>query len=212
MDDYQFMMTIAVAVIAVFYFIRKAEKKAEEDDEEELQSSSTSSASTDIQTAQVSNRENEKPKAAMDNQDLLKTILTQLNCQYQAGEDDDYWFTYQGEHFNVSYDKDSFWVRIYDMQWFACSLDELENISYMQKAINLCNSRFCCTAYYYVDTDKKTFRVYSKCDFLLNEVFPAPEQYFQAWLTQFFRLKHEIVLQYDKERTQETINKESTKI
>lgn len=90
MDDYQFMMTIAVAVIAVFYFIRKAEKKAEEDDEEELQSSSTSSASNDIQTAQVSNRENETPKAAMDNQDLLKTILTQLNCQYQAGEDDDY--------------------------------------------------------------------------------------------------------------------------
>lgn len=207
MDDYQFLMTIAVAAIAVFYFIHKAEKKAEEDDEEELQSSSTSSASTDIQTSQVSNRENEKPKAAMDNQDLLKTILTQINCQYQAGEDDDYWFTYQGEHFNVSYDKDSFWVRIYDMQWFTCSLDELENISYMQKAINLCNSKFCCTAYYYVDTDKNTFRVYSKCDFLLNEDFPAPVQYFQAWLTQFFRLKHEIALQYDKERTKETINK-----
>lgn len=209
MDDYHFLMTIAVAAIAVFYFIHKAEKKAEEDDEEELQSPSNSSASAsaDTQTAQAGNEENEKPKAALDNQDLLKTILTQLNCQYQVGDDDDYWFTYQGEHFNVSYDKDSFWVRIYDMQWFTCSLDELENICYMQKAINLCNSRFCCTAYYYVDTDKKTFRVYSKCDFLLNEEFPAPVQHFQAWLTQFFRLKHEIALQYDKERTKETINK-----
>ena len=207
MDDYQFLMTIAVAAIAVFYFIHKAEKKAEEDDEDDIQSSSSSLASSDTQIEQAGNEENIKPKAALDNQDLLKTILTQLNCQYQAGEDDDYWFTYQGEHFNVSYDKDSFWVRIYDMQWFTCSLDELENISYMQKAINLCNSRSCCTAYYYVDTDKKTFRVYSKCDFLLNEEFPAPEQYFQEWLTQFFRLKHEIVLQYDNERTKETINK-----
>ena len=90
MDDYQFLMTIAVAAIAVFYFIHKAEKKAEEDDEDDIQSSSSSLASSDTQIEQAGNEENIKPKAALDNQDLLKTILTQLNCQYQAGEDDDY--------------------------------------------------------------------------------------------------------------------------
>jgi len=204
MENYQILLAVIIAVVAVGYFFHKAEQRA---DDEEGKHPATSSVSADAKSFQANNANNEEvsPKTSKNNQTLIKSILTQLNCQYQDGEDDDFWFTFQGENFNVTYDKESSWIRIVDMQWFDCPLEELEKISYMQKAINLCNSRQCCTACYFVDTDKGTFRVYSKCDILISADFPAPEQYFHTWLMQLFRLKHDIVLQYDKERTKETI-------
>lgn len=200
--------TIIVALLVVIIYMINKRKRASDDD---LLSDS------DDETADFGSKGgydvngkdngNEKVLPSMKSGELLKSILKRLNCTYKEGDDDDIWFTYQGEHFALRFSDDSYWVRIYDAQWFECPLDDLEEISYMQKAVNYCNARNCATACYVIDTEEEKFTVFSKCDFLLNSNFPFPDDYFISWLNQLFRLKRDVAMQYDKEKVEGEVKK-----
>ncbi len=134
---------------------------------------------------------------------LVRAILGDLNCKYDETEDGlDLFFVYQGEHFalRTAGDADNPWIRIFDLSWYHSTLDKLEEISCMQKAINTANSHESCMAVYEISKDDNTFFVYSKCDLLISSSFPAPDQYLAAWLAGFFRLKHSVVMEFEKEK------------
>ena len=136
----------------------------------------------------------------MDTPTLVRAILTKLNCQQEENEDGTLVFSYQGETFWVNSRSDTSWIRIVDLSWFNCPLDQLEEVSCVQRAINSANSVQQCTACYIIDKEENQMRVYSKADILIKSVFPYPDQYLQSWLAAFFRLQQEVALQYQKEK------------
>jgi hypothetical protein len=194
----QLIFFLILAALYIFLYIRNDRDKADREMDQLMKADNTQ------ETEAKSMIEN--TNSGKTNPELMKEILTKLNCgQIQVADDEHAWFTYQGEHFCVQSTSENYWVRIYDVQWFDCPLDDLDKISCMQKAINYCNARQACTACYSIDTDKNQFQVYSKCDFLLSYDFPSPETYFEAWLNMLFRLKHEIVLQFDAEKMKQGV-------
>lgn len=129
---------------------------------------------------------------------LIKALLENLNCRYQENDDNTMYFTYQAENFWVTTGQDNSWARIIDMQWFDCPIDDLQQMSYMQKAINTANSTQQCTGVYYIENGK--MNVYSKTDIIITSDIPNVEDYFVAWLTCFFRLKNNVMIEYEKEK------------
>ena len=130
---------------------------------------------------------------------LLRAIIGDLNCKYEEDEQGSIIFMYQGERFIILNTPESMWIRIFDVQWYDCSLDKLEEVSCMQKAINIANKSQPCTAVYAIDKDENKMIVYSKCDLLISSEFPEPDGYLSAWLSNFFNLKREVVLEFEKE-------------
>lgn len=139
----------------------------------------------------------------MDTAAFVQKLLEKLNCKYDSEDDgaqNNTYFVYQGEHFVLSCFRDNAWVRIIDVQWYHCELDNLEEISCMQKAINAANAKQVCSAVYGINYEDNEFGVYSKCDFPIYNQFPSPDQYLASWLSNFFRLKQAVVMQFEKEK------------
>lgn len=138
--------------------------------------------------------------AGMDTPALLKAILKDLNCQYEEDERGNLMFTFQGESFVIFTNSESIWIRIYDLQWYDCSLDKLEEMSCMQKAINIANTTQSCTAVYDINKDDNKMIVYSKCDLVISSDLPMPDKYLAVWLSNFFHLKHTVIIEFEKEK------------
>lgn len=136
----------------------------------------------------------------VDNPTLMKRLLEKLNCQYKENEDGSLFFQYQGEHFWMQSSNDSAWVRVIDLQWYDCSLDQLEEMSCMQKAINSINSGQICSAVYSIDKDENKMEVYSKYDFVMTSAIPSADQLLASVLANFFRLKQAVVTEFEKEK------------
>lgn len=146
------------------------------------------------------NAMNDNEYEGMDVPTLIKALLAKMDCQYDENDDGSLFFTYQGERFWLTSNKESAWIRIIDLQWYDCPLDNLEEISCMQKAINTANSGQSCTAIYVISKEGNKMIVYSKCDLLIFSQFPAPDRYLAAWLACFFRLKQDVVMEFEKEK------------
>lgn len=134
----------------------------------------------------------------MDASFLMRNLLDKLNCEYHENNDGSLYFLYQGERFWLQISKDNAWVRIIDLQWYECSLDDIEEFSCMQKAVNNANSHQSCTAIYAINKEANKMIVYSKCDFTISNKLPSLEQYLAAWLADFFHLKQEVVIEFEK--------------
>lgn len=179
---------------------------AEEDGQDEQRSSDSHENPPTTINIQTKNAMNDNEYEGMDVPTLIKALLAKMNCQYDENDDGSLFFTYQGERFWLTSNKESAWIRIIDLQWYDTTLDKLEEISCMQKAINTANSGQSCTAVYVINKDGNKFIVYSKCDLLISPHFPAPDQYLAAWLACFFRLKQDVVMEFEKEKQKIGLN------
>lgn len=140
----------------------------------------------------------------MDNTDVMRALLKKLNCESQEEADDDgctFMFTYQGEKFWMYASKKTAWVRVADITWYECPLDNLEELSCMQKAINIANSQNTCTALYTIDNDEHVMSVYSKYEFAIYPKFLGIQPYFTVIMGSFFELKHAVAIEFDKEKS-----------
>lgn len=154
----------------------------------------------DMQDKQQSAETNNARYESMDIPDLMKKLLTRLNCQYHEEDDGSISFIYQGEHFSMFTKPDYVWVRITDHRWYDCPLDNIEEFSCMQKAINKANFSSLCTAIYYVSKEENKMAVFSKGDFSISGEYHNIEGYLTTWLSCFFRLKQNVVLEFEKEK------------
>lgn len=134
----------------------------------------------------------------MDTPALMRHLLANLNCQCKENDDGTLYFRFQGESFWLQTQKDSAWVRIVDLPWYDCSLDELEKMSCMQKAINKVNGSQLCTAVYSIEKDEGKMEVYSKYDFGITSQIHDVEQFLTSILTSFFNLKRDVVTEFEK--------------
>lgn len=196
------LITIMVVMAVSYFFWQKWERGHALDDDEpqvvnkkENDKEQTITINVKTKTAMNGNYDE-----TMDVPTLVRTMLGKLNCQYDENDDGSLFFTYQGERFWLTSSKESVWIRIVDVQWYECPLDNLEEMSCMQKAINLVNGKQSCTAVYLIDKEIGKMIVYSKCDLIISPKFPSPDQYLAAWLACFFRLKQDVVIEFEKEK------------
>lgn len=146
---------------------------------------------TEIDNAQYKN---------MDVPELMKVLLAKLNCTYKEEDDGTISFIYQGEHFSMFTKPNYVWVRITDHRWYECSLGDIEEFSCMQKAINKANFSSLCTAIYFISKEENKMIVFSKGDFSISGEYHDVERYLNTWLSCFFRLKQNVVLEFEKEK------------
>lgn len=197
-----FGIIIGITLLLVISRIKESRKGRKDDSENE--SPSTEDCGD---TIKKENQENDQNLAktiskyeGMNNVDLMKAILRDINCQYTETSKGQLIFTYQGENFAIIDSPDSVWIRIIDLQWYTCPLDNIEEMSCMQKAINESNATQTCTALYDIDRDDHKMIVYSKYDMVISLHTDQPDMLLEACLADFFRLKHKIGLEFDKER------------
>lgn len=140
--------------------------------------------------------------------ELVKAILKDSNCTYDESEDKmDLIFSYQGETFLARIpEADNPRIRLFDVNWYNCPLDNLEEMSCMQKAINAANIGQMSTAVYIIDKEQKCMTVYSKADFFIWNNIPQPDNYFRMWLNSMFYLKQDIVVEFEKEKQKIGLN------
>lgn len=154
----------------------------------------------DLQDKQRTKETDNAQYENMDIPDLMKALLTKLNCTYHEEKDGTISFVYQGELFSMFTKPDYVWVRITDHRWYDCSLDDIEEFSCMQKAINKANFSSLCTAIYYTSKEENKMIVFSKGDFSISGEYHDIERYLTTWLSCFFRLKQNVVLEFEKEK------------
>lgn len=201
------LAVVALAVYELVHRYRNGSEYAEDDNSDNETASSSVNEEENFNKGKTMNV-NTKPLnssnkyAGMDTPTLVKAILNDLNCKYEESDDhSDYMFSYQGETFIArAPDKDNPRVRLFDLDWYHCSLNNLEEMSCMQKAINAANTRHMCTAVYNIDNDRKEMSVYSKADFHIWCNIPSPDDYMRMWLGNFFLLKQNIVIDFEKEK------------
>lgn len=192
----------SAAIFAVVKLIRFGDKTSEDDDDVEYSRQTAPESNYTQKTLNVKSRpiNMENKYDGMNTAVLLRAILEDLNCKYEENEDgSDLIFSYQGETFVARAPLvDNPRVRLFDVNWYSCPLDNLEEISCMQKAINEGNTSQMCTAVYYIDNENKCMTVYSKADFLIWSAMPQPDDYMRMWLDNMFYLKQNIAAEFEK--------------
>lgn len=193
---------IVIVVIAVGLIILHLVRINSNEDDESKEKRMIKAVGGTVPTIEVPTEDalDNNEYKGMDTPTLMRAVLKKLNCKCQENDDGTLYFEYQGETFWLSSSKDSSWVRIIDINWYNCSLDNLEEISCMQKAINSANVEQSCTAVYSIDKENNKMIVYSKADLLISTRLPGPDEYLYAWLTQFFHLKQKVVIEFEKEK------------
>lgn len=195
-----FLITTCIAIIAGYgirLFIKKLRPESDDETVEDTTEPETAEQPSELATTQLPAQASVNEYEGMDVPTLMRTILRQMNCQYQEDEKGGIQFNYQNENFLMLID--SCWVRVYDLQWWDCPLDDLDAVTCMRKSINEVNARQACTAIFYFDNEARRMRVYSQCNFIIRADFPHPLDYFAAWLDCLFKLKQALVIEFNKE-------------
>ena len=137
--------------------------------------------------------------------DLFLKVLTSIGCQYQLGEGDDnrIFFAYQGEHFFADTTNDIMYVHLWDTHWAHVELYDIDEVSWLRKAINTSNLNTAVTTVFTIDEDGKNMDVHSKSTIPFIPSMPNLEAYLKVELNEFFRSHQMVGTEMHKLREQE---------
>ena len=141
--------------------------------------------------------------------ELCKALLRDLNCKVVEDEEDKerMEFNFQGETFCLIATDDCLFATVYDFSWGSITLDDIDELSRLRKAINNVNFRFggLCVAYT-IDTERNHMAVHTKRQFLVTPEIPNILDYMTAMLTGFFEVQRALTHELDRLRQEK--NKE----
>ena len=174
------IISTIVIVACTYFFTRRKAKPTEQEPDVSTQPE----ASADIQ-------QEEKQAGPPRTKDLCIELLKQLNCKAAVAEEDEnrLCFQYQGEHFIIDATNESFFIDIWDPRWYIVSLDDLEQMSNVRKAINTINNYSGTTIVYCIEEEEQKFVLHSKCHCILPKELPCVKEYLSALLNDFFTVK-----------------------
>lgn len=121
---------------------------------------------------------------------LLMVALRKLNLQYEFDDDQNFIVVYQGERFRIVADNESIWIQIQDCWWYRESLDDIDNLALLHRAVNECNIRDVNKIVYTYDNIEKEVGLHILRDLLWMPQIPTPEQYLQTTFDTMFRSHH----------------------
>ena len=110
------------------------------------------------------------------------TIIRNMGIQYKLLDDGRCIFTYQGDHLYIDYSDDPRFFRIVDLRWFGVPADDIDKVSLVQKAINICNTGATCKLVYNIDKEENSLDVSSMRDMFLPTDMKEAEEYMRITL------------------------------
>ena len=174
------IISTIVIIACTYFFTRRKVKPIEQ----ETDGSTQPEVSADIQ-------QEEKQEEPPHTKDLCIELLKQLNCEVFVSEEEENRldFKYQGEIFVIYATNESFFIDIWDPRWYIVSLDDLEQMSNVRKAINTINNYSGTTIVYCIEEEEQKFVLHSKCHCILPKELPCVKEYLSALLNDFFTVK-----------------------
>lgn len=145
----------------------------------------------------------EKTKGA---RDLFLETLTKIGCQYEFGEeedDDQIYFSYQGEHFFADAKNENWYVNIHDMFWYDVELYDINDFARLKKVINDSNQVNSVMTFYTIDEVGKKIDVHCRSIILFVSQIPNMEEYLRLELNEFFRPHRFVINEMEKLREKE---------
>ena len=120
----------------------------------------------------------------------LMVALRKQNLQYEFDDDQNFIVLYHGERFRIVADNESIWIQIQDCLWYRESLDGIDNLALLHRAVNKCNIRDVNKIVYTYDYIEKEVGLHILRDLLWMPQIPSPEQYLQTTFDTMLRSHH----------------------
>lgn len=139
--------------------------------------------------------------------ELFVTTLAQWGCHYTYDEDDVICFRYQGEEFWAEPDDESSYVSVYDFDWNAVDLSDLDGVSRMRQAINETNWRASVSVYYLIDNEENKMYVRSKSVFVFDAKLGDLRGPLSVEMNEFFRARHILGAELERLRAKDEAQK-----
>lgn len=121
---------------------------------------------------------------------LLMVALRKLNLQYEFDDDQNLLITYQGEQFRIIAENDKPWIQVQDCWWYGESLDDIDNLALLHRAVNECNIRDANKMVYTYNKEEHEVGIHTLRDLLWLPQIPDSDQYLQAAFDTMLRSHH----------------------
>lgn len=121
---------------------------------------------------------------------LLMVALRKLNLQYEFDDDQNFLVTYQGEQFRIIAENDKPWIQVQDCWWYGESLDDIDNLALLHRAVNECNIRDANKMVYTYNKEEHEVGIHTLRDLLWLPQIPDSDQYLQAAFDTMLRSHH----------------------
>ena len=121
---------------------------------------------------------------------LLTETMKQLNLDvvFDKEDKDAVRTIFQGEHLIIRIENSKF-IEVRDLFWYEAPLDDLDNLSIIQKTINWCNLNTTCRMIYSRNDEEKTINLHTLVSMLWIPEIPDLDQYLGATLTYMLQVK-----------------------
>ena len=128
----------------------------------------------------------------LDIKTMLERVLKNVGCHINmCGEKEgEFNITYQGEHFSIAYSENSRLINIYDVAWYAEDLNDIDNLSLVRQAVNMCNQYNSATVLYTIDKENNRVNVHTRQSVAFGSFIPDIEAYLRSRLEDSFQQHH----------------------
>jgi hypothetical protein len=120
----------------------------------------------------------------------LMVALRKLNLQYEFDDNQNFIVTYQGEHFRILADNDKIWIQVQDLWWYEASLDDIDNLALLHRAVNECNIRDVNKIVYTYNKEEREIGLHVLREILWLPQIPGSDQYLQTTFDTMLRSHH----------------------
>lgn len=167
----------------------------------------------DVPMTTITDKDGKKLKV-VDNKQLLRSTLSQLNCTANDDENnaDRLLFTYQGMNFFADTQAGVRYVEIYLTWWGDVDLGDIDDVAALQKAINTAN-RDCNVmpkVIYTYDTDDNKMAIHTRATIPFMAEIPNLSGYLSAIFDQFFVIIRFATDEFNRNRTKTQTPQEQT--
>lgn len=146
-----------------------------------------------LKTKDMKNEKNEDTKVSTEPEVML--LLTQtlremkLDIRHDEEDGDFVMTTFQGEYFRIKVENEKF-IEVQDLFWYEAPVEDLDNLSMIQKTINLINTtNTFCRMIYSIDEEEKKINLHTLTSLLWIPEIPDLDQYLGSTMTYMLRIK-----------------------
>lgn len=128
--------------------------------------------------------------------ELVQKTLRNIGCVpvTKVGDHVDIEFQYQGANFYFITKHNTMYADLYYVWWYGCPLDNLDELSAIQRAVNKTNLKgYGCTVVYTINQEENTVGVHCKCEMLFSPEITTLEDYLLAKLQESFLIRNIVV-------------------
>lgn len=114
--------------------------------------------------------------------ELLKSVLDKLELKYKEKGDNDVIFAINDNIFNLKTDTDGQFLFVQHIMWYEAPLDDIDNLSLLQRAVNRYNASNTGKIVYTYDHEGNKVNLHTYADLLWVPEIPNIDNYLLVWL------------------------------